>query len=181
MSDFGPKLTALTEQQRLFVIHYVETGGDNATESARAAGYAEGEGAGIRVQAHRLLRMPRVIAAIREESERCLSLDLPEARLALTELLKNKQHKDHFAAVKLLLGTQGISSINKTEHVHSIDTVGLAEQIKMLEAQLPADMRRRLTGPTIIDVTPGPDEPDAYVDADEEAARREAVEDWTAP
>lgn len=176
MSDYGPKLSALTEQQRVFVIHYVETGGDNATESARKAGYADRDDAGIRVQAHRLLHNKRVIDAIREESERQLSVDLPEARLALARVLKNPQHKDHFSAIKLLLGTQGISAINKTEHVHSIDTAGLVEQIKMLEAQLPPAMLRRLKGPLIIDVTPT-DTGGASVCGRDEPAE----DDWRAP
>jgi phage terminase small subunit len=77
----GPKM--LTEKQRAFVVHFVETGGDNATESARAAGYADNGGSGIRVAATRLKADPRVLAAIREVTEQQLGIDLPKARAAL--------------------------------------------------------------------------------------------------
>jgi phage terminase small subunit len=151
-------MLALTEMQRNFVIHYVETGGDNATASARAAGYQTGE----RVRAHELLRHPRVLAAMKEETERRLQEDLPAARFALAQVVRNPAHKDHLSAVKLTLALQGLSAINKSEHVHTVDTASLADQIKMLEAQLPVSLRKRLTGP--IDV------PFEVVD-----------EDWVAP
>lgn len=57
----------LTDKQRAFTEHYCATGGRNATESARKAGYAE-IGAGSAASA--CLRNSKVLAAIKWISER---------------------------------------------------------------------------------------------------------------
>jgi Terminase small subunit len=145
MSDFGPKMQALTPMQRAFVTHFAATGGSNKTKSAVVAGYSP---ASARTAGCNLAKDQKIIGAIREVVENGLGLDLPEARLALSRIILDPMHKDHFSAVKLVLGIGGFSPTAKTEHIHSIDTDNLAEQIKMLEAQLPVSPRRRLNGPT---------------------------------
>ena len=48
------------------------------------------------------------------------------------------------------MGIAGVSPLMKSEHVHTVDTASLADQIKMLEAQLPARLLRRLKGPPAV-------------------------------
>lgn len=134
-------MLGLTEQQRAFVVHFVETGGDNATQSAIAAGYS---GSGIRVTASRLRNNPRILAAIKEVTEATISADLPKARAALHEIVADPEHRDHFAALKLALAIQGFTPMSKSEVTHSVDAGNLADQIKMLEAQLPPALLQRI-------------------------------------
>jgi hypothetical protein len=156
-------MLGLTEKQRAFVVHFVETGGDNATESvrpehaesARAAGYSDNGGSGIRVAATRLKADPRVLAAIREVTEQQLGVDLPKARAALQEIVANPEHREHFHAVKLLLAIQGFTPTAKSEVVHSVDVGSLADQIAMLEAQLPPSLLKRLKSPELTSAAAG--------------------------
>jgi len=69
--EFGPKMRALTERQRLFVLELVMDPLLSKSEAARRAGYSDlSEGA--KVTAHRLIHDQRIIDAMHEQAGRRL-------------------------------------------------------------------------------------------------------------
>lgn len=162
--NYGPAMLALTEMQRRFVIDFVATGGVSRRESVVRAGYSNVGRNGDRM-GFVLVHDPRIQSAINEECRRALKGDLPSARFALSQILTNSAHKDHFSAVKLVLAIEGLSEVHKSEkkvkHTHKVDRAGLMAEAKALESRLgltPGSLTqqrapRQLNGP-IIDVTP---------------------------
>jgi hypothetical protein len=49
-ADFGPKMLALNERKRAFILHYLVQGCTNGAEASRAAGYSD-EAGGAKVRA----------------------------------------------------------------------------------------------------------------------------------
>lgn len=71
MSRLPPALACLNKRQRAFVDHYVRTGGKNATESARQAGYADpgSHSSAIKVKGHELTHNHKILAALKYLAE----------------------------------------------------------------------------------------------------------------
>lgn len=103
--SFGPAMSALNERQRSFVIALVtgEPGHGSLTRAYIAAGYECSDRSLAGKAAHRLSRDDRVIAAIAEESKKIVRVHHPEASLALLNLIRNPDHKDHARAIGMVL------------------------------------------------------------------------------
>ena len=129
MTDkMGPAMEALTPMQRAFVEALFVLGTGKYTAAARMAGHTGTEGS-LRVWAHRAAHNPKVVAAIREESDRrCVTL-LPVAHKALENIVRDGESKDHFAAVKHVQALAGVSPTQKTEVVVKHDTESLRAEI----------------------------------------------------
>jgi phage terminase small subunit len=151
-------MSQLTEKQQKFVIALLETGGQNNAEAARIAGYSQTNINGCAIEANRLLRKPKVIAAIKEEAERRIHGGVLLGASVLVEIAGDKLHKDRFRAASALLDRGGMMIVGKTEHSLVIeDKRTEAELIEFITAQarLAGLDPRTLLGfnpPTIIDV-----------------------------
>jgi hypothetical protein len=113
----------LTPKQTRFVRAYIATGGNNATQAAIAAGYSPaGKGAGAAVAAHRMLRMPHILEAIKEETERRLRAGVALAASVLEELAKNgKSESVRFQAAQALMDRGGMQLASLSEHHVIVD------------------------------------------------------------
>lgn len=151
-------MRALSEQRRLFVYAYMAR--PNATQAAIAAGYVDNGNGSIRVQAHRLIHDPRILAAIREQGEEMMAAVLPTALRTIIDHASNPQSKDSLKAALAVAGMAGISPIVKQEtHVeHTIDLEGAMETVRRLaakyEGELPPALRAKVAEMKMIDVTP---------------------------
>lgn len=134
---FGPAMTALTEKQRAFVIAWNNSGGINAAECARAAGYASGRGKEW-MAAHRQLHDPAVAAAMIEDAQARLRADLPEVLDRIDAIANNPQDKNHFKALQMKAHHGGLIETVRTEHTEHIRLTfeQKIERIKALEAQV---------------------------------------------
>lgn len=112
MTDQSEKLSDL---EAAFVGAFVETRGRNATQAVIAAGYSP---TGAAVQAHKLLKRPRVLAAIREAAERLLKGGVVLAVNVLLDLAQNSTSDAvRRQAAKDLLEHAGMAAITRSEHV----------------------------------------------------------------
>lgn len=97
----------LTERQRAFVVAFVASGGKNATEAAREAGFSA---ASARQEAWRLLRKPHVQAAIRAERARAIGTEGGSLAWSVIEgILKDERSPVgvRFEAAKFVMGLAG--------------------------------------------------------------------------
>ena len=108
----------LTPKKLAFAKCHVQLGGKNATQAAIMAGYSsKGGGAGAAVTASRLLRDPRVLQAIKEESERRLRSGVAMAADTLTELAQNAQSESvRLQAAQALLDRGGMQLATLSQH-----------------------------------------------------------------
>lgn len=107
IEEHGPAMLALTEPQRSFVLHYCDTGGINAGEAARRAGYGNNKDSQT-VTASRMLRQPRILAALREVADRRLKAGAIMAASAIVEIAGDALHRDRFKAATELLNRAGL-------------------------------------------------------------------------
>jgi phage terminase small subunit len=137
----------LTQKQLRFVRQHVRLGGINATAAALCAGYAGKDGgAGAAVTAHRLLRNPRVLAAIREEAERSLNAGLPIGTTVLQELAHNAVNESvRLKAATELIDRGGLRLMNLSQHTVIVEDRRsddeLRAQIMRLQRELGLDAR----------------------------------------
>lgn len=110
----------LSPLKQAFVREHVRLGGTNATQAAIAAGYSAGgktKGAGAAVTAHRLLRDPRILAAIRAEVERTLRAGVALGANVLVDLATKAQSEDvRFKAAQALLDRGGMQLATLSQH-----------------------------------------------------------------
>lgn len=160
-------LDGLTPRQRRFVTEFVRLGG-KAGAAALSAGYAKGS---ADVRASELVRMPKILAAIREESERRLCASVAMGAETLVHLAQNAESESvRLQAAQALLDRGGLLLAHRTEHVHTLrderTDQELRDRILALahEVGLPAKL---------LDVTPQPAElPAPEADAGEQPPER---------
>lgn len=129
--DLGPHMLALDERQRRFVVGYLGDAKD-ASKCAAAAGYSTTAN-GHRVQAHRLLHNPKVIAAIKEEAGRRLNGAAYIAAAGLAEIAADPTHKDRYKASADILDRTGfprtldhsVSVDDRTDNRSTSDLLGM--------------------------------------------------------
>ncbi len=105
ISDLGPAMLALSEQQRRFVIAYVGDSRD-ISRCALAAGYSTSSN-GHRVAAHRMMRAPKIIAAIKEEADKRLNSAAYIAVSGLSDIAADPEHRDRQKACDSILDRTG--------------------------------------------------------------------------
>jgi len=120
--DLGKAMAELSPRQRAFVFAYVADGKGSATAAARASGYGETDGA-QRVQAHRLIHNPKILAAIKELADGRLRSYTYRAANALIEIADDVTHKDRFRAADTLLNRAGllVATVSTVEHIHKTE------------------------------------------------------------
>lgn len=132
VENLGPAMLALTAQQRRFVVGWIAARGKNASRIARAAGY-QGEVA-ARVNAHHLIRNPKVLAALKEEADRQLDAAAVLAVLGLHDLMGSKNEKVRLEAVNSALDRTGYGRRTtqdiRVEHVDSRSTEDLMRLVQ---------------------------------------------------
>jgi phage terminase small subunit len=105
--ELGPAMLALKERQRAFVTCLLlEPPGHGAqVNAARRAGYGTAKTKPVHMAniASRLVRHPKVLAAIVEESRKMLRTGSPEAVNALLAMIRDPNHKGHVRAVGMML------------------------------------------------------------------------------
>lgn len=109
----GEAMLALTPNQRAFVTALLIFGGVKQTEAALAAGYG-GNPRSAAVVACRMMRNPRILAAMREEADRRLRSGALLASSALIEIVGDRAHRDRFKAAVELLNRGGL--LVETQH-----------------------------------------------------------------
>lgn len=128
---FGPKMAALTERQRNYVIALLMAGDDNHTRAAAAAGYSQGSEIGLRVTAHRLAHDPKIIEAMKEEGDRRMNAASVMAISELCKIARNEMHKDQIKAISMILNRTGFHE--RTEHKVTVEHKSEPEQIERLK------------------------------------------------
>lgn len=155
--DLGPSMAALTENQRRFVYHMLITGGANATNSARAAGYSDGKegdsGNPAGVAGYRLAHSPKILAAMKEEGDRRLRGGVVLGASVLIEIAGDVLHKDRYKAACRLLDQAGLGIEHKQtiEVKHTVTEEAKIEEVRKLALQLGLDPRQLLGQAGIID------------------------------
>ena len=112
--DQQSAMAALQPQQQNFVEAMVEGGAGPTAVSAAAAkaGYSANYG-------WTLMRMPRVLAALREEAAKHLLAGALLGAKVLSEIAMDSAHKDRFRAARELLAHSGFTAV--TEQKITID------------------------------------------------------------
>lgn len=132
--ELGPAMQALTLPQRAFVCATAENPGlTHYTENAMRAGYG-GTSESAKVAACRMMRMPKILTAIREEADRRLKSG---ALLGASMLMKLAEHPDariSFKASVELLNRAGL--VVETKHTVTVedhrDRVQLQDEVREL-------------------------------------------------
>jgi hypothetical protein len=106
-ATLGPKMLALNERQRKFVIAVfaVKQGHGNAVRAARASGWgtADSSPQSIASIASRLMHTEAIIEGMREYGEQFLKAAGPTALRALEKLILTPSHKGHERAVSAVV------------------------------------------------------------------------------
>jgi hypothetical protein len=111
--ELGEAMLALTPARRAFVIALVETGTKDQSLAAAMAGLGGTDNA-RRVVGSRLMRLPTVLAAIREEADRRLRSGALLAASRLYELVMSRDEKIAFKASVELMNRAGM--MVETQH-----------------------------------------------------------------
>ncbi len=108
----------LTTKQAAFVRAYVKLGGLNAMQAALAAGYSGRDGGNnAAVVASRMLRMPHILSAIREETQRKLCSGVALGAVILEDLGRNATSESvRLQAAQALLDRGGMQLASLSEH-----------------------------------------------------------------
>ena len=130
---WGPAMSALSEQRRAFVQHYVATGGSNATLSAQASGFSPTNPKAAAVTANRLLKDERIQAAISETCRGFFVGDLPKFAAALREIALTPGHPQQVKVLIWVHQMLGFSPITRHEVKQQIETIVTFDRQKAIE------------------------------------------------
>ncbi|MES9934297.1 MAG: terminase small subunit [Candidatus Sedimenticola sp. PURPLELP] len=127
----------LTTKQRKFVRYYIQFGG-NATRAAKEAGYGE---ASAHTTSHRMLKVPHIQQAIKEEAETVIRSGVAVAADVLVDLARNATSESvKLQAATALLDRGGLPFIRQSEHKHVVEDKRsdkeLLESAKVLAQEL---------------------------------------------
>lgn len=136
-TECGEAMRLLTGSQRAFVIALVESGADDHTACAMRAGYGGTPGSAA-VVASRMMRNPKIIAAIREEADRALQGDALLGRAVLVSIAQDIRHKDRFKAGVELLNRAGllVETRQRITIEDNRDDDALREEVQSMLAKL---------------------------------------------
>ena len=142
----------LSLKERTFVDRYLALGGERGagTKAAQLAGYSASWSA---IAAHRMLRRPRVMRAIEEESKRLVRALGPQAIKVIKEILDDREHKDRLKAARTVLERIDPAYLG-VQHQHRVDVAvepsGVETALHMLqimrELQVPIEVQRERLG-----------------------------------
>lgn len=152
IEQFGPKMSALTDLQRRYVLAMLSDPLGNPTLWARAAGYSDKSQA-AKVKGHYLSHDDRVMEAAQEEARRHLDTVGPVLGIGvMIQIARTKGHKRQLEAAAMLADrVKGFAT--KTEHnvnvSHKLDDAQIEDFARRLAAENGIDVRRLLGGPVI--------------------------------
>src|SRR6516165_9530038 len=109
----------LSLKERTFVDRYLALGGERGagTKAAQLAGYSASWSA---IAAHRMLRRPRDMRAIEQESKRLVRALGPRAIQVIKEILDDREHKDRLKAARTILERIDPTFLG-VQHQHRVD------------------------------------------------------------
>lgn len=121
LEEFGPKMQALNERQRKFVLAYFEHPNYSATALAKEAGYSEGPKGStqLRVVGHRMMHHTGIIDAINEEAHKRMLASGYIGVAGVVKIALNEQHRDHLKACLALMDRTGHHATS--EHKVTVD------------------------------------------------------------
>lgn len=153
----GSAMLALTERQRKFVLYLLETGSDNASAAARAAGYG-GNDSSIRVTGWRIAHNPKVQAAIREEGLRRMGASVLAVTSHLVDIATGRETRatvgERLKAMSMVLNRVGLHEMSehKVSVEHTVDDASMIKRITHLATKLGIDPQKLLGQVTPIEI-----------------------------
>lgn len=156
-AELGPKMRALNERQRAFVMAIIEHPGITQGKAAELAGYQNSPG-GHRVKGHLLAHDERVIAAIHEVAGQRMRSSSLLAADVVVQLLGSSDEKIALKAAGMLLDRVGFGAqqnININQHVTDNSGKALMERIRALSQRLGLDEQKLLGGKPAAPVVEG--------------------------
>ncbi len=133
-AELGPKMLALTEKQRGFVMALIENPGITQGKAAELAGY-QNSPLGHRVKGHVLAHDARVLAAIHEVAGQRMRSHSLLAADVLTQLLGSADEKIQLKAAGMLLDRVGFGAqqnININQTISDQSGKAIMERIRSL-------------------------------------------------
>lgn len=171
--ELGAAMSAISPQQRAFVLAYVEDGTRNASRAARVAGYGETSPTeeqaktAAKVGGWRLIHTAAILAAIKELAQARLDASAFQAANVLMEIAEDPTHKDRLKAAEMIMNRAGMIVVqeSKVVHEHKVERRdSILERIEALAAKhgLNADalLQRRIqeAEPVTVKALPPPEE-----------------------
>lgn len=147
--ELGPKMLALSEKQRRFVLELVADPLMSRAEAARLAGYSDASEA-AKVQAHRLMHDQRIIDALHEQAGKRLWAISMKATHRVEQMLDSEDDKVVLKAAVAILDRTGFGAqqnININQTVRDESSKGILKRIEMLADRLGVPKAGLLGGP----------------------------------
>src|SRR4051794_37802776 len=113
--SWGPAMAALNPPQRAFVLAYVTLTNADASEAAHKTGYLDNGNGSIMVTGFRLVRNPKVLAAVREVVIGRASQNFPVYVNALERVATKETHKNQVKALGMLISRSGLPEITQRD------------------------------------------------------------------
>lgn len=149
--ELGPKMSALTDRQRAFVLELVMDPLLSRAEAARRAGYSDTSEA-AKVTGHRLAHDQRIIDAMHEQAgKRLWSISLKAAH-RVDQMIDSEDDKIALKAAVAVLDRTGFGAqqnININQHVTDNSGKAIMDRIRALAERLGVDEGRLLKAPTL--------------------------------
>lgn len=152
--EFGPKMRALSDKQRAFVMAMVEFPGVSNAEAARMAGYSD-KAEGAKVVACRLMQDKKVVEALHEQAGKRLWAISLKAAARVDQLIDSEDDTVALKASLSILDRVGHApqqNINVHQHVTDNSGKAIMERIHALAAKHGLDAQKLLSKPAAIDV-----------------------------
>jgi phage terminase small subunit len=154
-TEFGPKMRALTDKQRAFVMALVEFPGISGKEAAIMAGYSDSSEA-AKVTASKLRSDQRIVAAIQEQAGKRLWAISLKAAGRIEQLIDSPDDAVALKACAAVLDRTGLAAqqnININQTVRDESGKAIMERIRALAAKHGLDEGRLLgkPAPAVVD------------------------------
>lgn len=148
--ELGPAMRQLTEAQQSFVIALVTCGASNPTQAAMVAGYG-GTHDSTKMASKYLMRNVRVLAAIKEETEKFLRSYALVGAKRIAEIALNPMHKDSFKASVELLNRADL--IVATKHTVTVEDNRTTQEV--IDSIVQIAKRNNIDPKTLLGYDPG--------------------------
>ncbi len=158
--ELGPKMLALSEKQRRFVLELVADPLMSRTEAARLAGYQNSnpDGAALRVAGHRLMHDQRIIDAMHEQAGKRLWALSMKAAHRVDQMLDSEDEKIALKAAVAVLDRTGFGAqqnINIHQTVRDESSKAILGRIEALADRLGVPVAGLLGGKVAAPVVDG--------------------------
>jgi phage terminase small subunit len=148
--DLGPRMLALSERQRRFVLELVADPLLSRSEAARLAGYSD-VAEGAKVTAHRLMHDQRIIDALHEQAGKRLWSISMKAAYKVEQMLDSEDDKVVLKAAVAVLDRVGFGAqqnININQTVRDESGKAILARIEALADRLGLPVQQLLGKPS---------------------------------